>query len=558
MSMKTAHKKHNFCRKTAKSVARLWDDPEVFDKQTLTRVLSLLCEDAATPFAIGVLATLKAEDYDALVALTLDPKNYDNPALYRVDSQILGLIKKYPHWHIGTDPKLEAIKTFIACEVKCKETNDQVFSGSLYRDPFLREITSIAKSIIADILGECPPVTSLSFSFGPGSTYSIKNNNATAASKLCSTLDVTPNAYGLARKILLDCPGLRDDCELFEHSPGSSILSRITLIQGDRLAFVPKTALTHRPIAITGFLNSVLQKGIGKVIRDRMRPYVDLRSAQDKHRNLARSYSLSNKGCTIDLKSASDTIAYAVVMELLPFQWFDMMDKCRSKHYSYEGKWYTYHKFSAMGNAYTFELETLIFYALAEAVRRKLNIEGQVSVYGDDIIAPSQAFDTIKIVLEAYGFTFNVAKSFKEGKFRESCGGDYMCGEDVRPFYLKDYITYRTLFLFHNFLVRKGWRFIFIKTFAFIRRLLGKKVCSSLVGPDVEGDGHLVDDSLPLCSFHRIAVRREKKRIRVNLGRNVSVLLYHIYLNSIREDEDKFIWDTGKLSRSYLTFHRHI
>lgn len=558
MSMKTAQKKYRFCKKIAKGVADSWDDPKVFTEDTLIRIISILCEEVATPFALKVKLLLEAKDYESVVTLKISPEDYCEAALFRADSQILGLIKKYPHWHIETDPKTEAMKTFIACEVQCMKTNALVFDGSLYGDPLLREITLIAKGIIVDILGDCPNVTELSFDFGPGSTYSIPNKNATAAKKLCSTLDVTPNAYGLARKLLLDCPGMKEDAEVFDDCSGSSILSRISLIQGDRLAFVPKTALTDRPIAITGFLNSVLQKGIGKCMRERMRPYVDLRSAQDKHRHYARRASISGEVATMDLSSASDTVAYAIVMELLPWTWFSLLDACRSKHYSIEEKWYTYHKFSAMGNAYTFELETLIFFSLAEAVRRKLGVKGIVSVYGDDLIVPQQCFDTLSSVLASFGFSVNKAKSFKDGYFRESCGGDFWNGEDVRPFFLKDRISYRTLFLFHNFLVRKGWRFLFRKTFSFIRRLLGKEVLFSLSGPDVEGDGHLIDALLPMCSFFRVASKRYKKRDRATLGRGVAVLLFKIYSSDIREDEDKFIFDTTKLTRHYLSYHRHI
>jgi hypothetical protein len=556
--MKTTQKTSSFCRKTAKDVARLWDDPKVFDTETLLRVVAILCEEVRSPLAQKVLGLIETKDYDRLVDIAVNPGEYLEPALYRADSQIIALVKKYPHWSIELDPKEEAIKTFIACEVQCKQVNDQVFSGSLSKDPYVSRVLTRARRIIANILGECPDVTELSFDFGPGSTYSISNRNATAASKLCSTLDVTPNCYGLARKILLDCPGLRDDCEVFDHSPGSSAMSRVTLIQGDRLAFVPKTAKTHRPIAITGFLNSVIQKGYGKAIRERLRPCVDLRFAQFLHRDLAKISSLTNEYSTIDLKNASDTIAYAIVMELLPWPWFDILDRCRSKYYSYEGSWYAYQKFSAMGNAYTFELETLIFYALVESVRLEEGVEGKVTVFGDDIILPQQCFKEAVKLLEAFGFTTNLAKSFESGNFRESCGGDFMSGEDVRPFYLKDRITYRTVFLFHNFLVRKGWCFLFRKTFLFLRRLLGQKVCASFRGPDVEGDGHLVDVSLPLCSFHAVASKRYKKRHKVKLSRNIAVMLYRLYSADLRENEDSFLYETRKHTRSYLSYHRHI
>jgi hypothetical protein len=103
---------------------------------------------------------------------------------------------------------------------------------------------------------------------------------------------------------------------------------------------------------------------------------------------------------------------------------------------------------STMGNAVTFPLETLVFWSLAHSTR--LQLEGTLShfpewedrhlcsVFGDDCIVPSHmALDFIK-VMESVGFICNEEKSFyADERFRESCGGDYLRGYDVRPFYLK-------------------------------------------------------------------------------------------------------------------------
>jgi hypothetical protein len=111
--------------------------------------------------------------------------------------------------------------------------------------------------------------------------------------------------------------------------------------------------------------------------------------------------------------------------------------------------------FSAMGNGYTFELESAIFYALtASAVEyKRLQVPSHaaevnvwtgnaypqtVSVYGDDIIAPSDCFDLLKEVYSFCGFEMNTKKSFGSGVFRESCGRDYFKGTLVRPIFLKE------------------------------------------------------------------------------------------------------------------------
>jgi hypothetical protein len=141
---------------------------------------------------------------------------------------------------------------------------------------------------------------------------------------------------------------------------------------------------------------------------------------------------------TVDFASASDTVSYNTVLELLPFEWFKLLDAGRSPCYTVEGDVYSFHKFSSMGNAYTFELESMIFYALAWACMKHVDINPvprrNISVFGDDVILPVQAYDLFVEVATAVGFTVNPDKSFHKGLFRESCGADVFDGYDVTPF----------------------------------------------------------------------------------------------------------------------------
>jgi hypothetical protein len=103
-----------------------------------------------------------------------------------------------------------------------------------------------------------------------------------------------------------------------------------------------------------------------------------------------------------------------------------------------DGTWVRLEKFSSMGNGFTFELETLIFWAISSGVQDAHN-EWNVHVYGDDIIIPSESFDDVKHALEFFGFSLNKEKSFKDGAFRESCGSDYFNGVAVRPYYIEEF-----------------------------------------------------------------------------------------------------------------------
>lgn len=90
-----------------------------------------------------------------------------------------------------------------------------------------------------------------------------------------------------------------------------------------------------------------------------------------------------------------------------------------------------------MGNGYTFELESLLFYSITRAVAYFGGYKGSISVYGDDIIAPSPMFTDLVSALEFCGFRANSTKSFAEGPFRESCGAHWYGGLDVKPFYIR-------------------------------------------------------------------------------------------------------------------------
>jgi len=285
-----------------------------------------------------------------------------------------------------------------------------------------------------------------------------------------------------------------------------------------KVAFVPKSAKTRRTIVVEPGLNSFFQKGVGSYIKDRLSHYdIDL-SDQTRNQDLAKRGSERGDLATVDLSMASDCVAQELVWNLLPLDWSIFLDQLRtpdvrlpapvpsakfaeaglgvvSKRDTYRVK-----KFSSMGNGYTFELESLLFYGIAFSVTETLGLcTKDVSVYGDDIIIPVSAYDLLRKVLEHCGFSMNLDKSFCSGYFRESCGADFFNGFDIRPFYQKTLVSERTLFTMHNWFFRHG------------ERELAKLVesmcnpCYLLYGPDGFGDGHLIGN-------HSLRYNREIKR----------------------------------------------
>jgi hypothetical protein len=204
---------------------------------------------------------------------------------------------------------------------------------------------------------------------------------------------------------------------------------------------VPKDAFVDRVICIEPTGNIYCQKGLGQVLRRRLkRSGVDLND-QTINQELARKGSIDGSLATLDLSSASDSLCYELVKAVMPPRWFNALNDCRSTATLLpDGTWRHNEKFSSMGNGYTFELESLIFYALLRAVCDKSDV---VSVYGDDLIVPNHQAQRCIEALDSIGFKTNESKSFSTGPFRESCGKHYFRGTDVTPVYQKESLLER-------------------------------------------------------------------------------------------------------------------
>lgn len=220
----------------------------------------------------------------------------------------------------------------------------------------------------------------------------------------------------------------------------------------------------------------------------------------------------------MDFSSASDTIAYGLVLDLLPIDWFEFLEVARSPNFCYQGEWYPFEKFTSMGNAYTFELETLIFYALACAVCEVDGISFETGetlhVYGDDVVIPRAAFDLYAEVVEYCGFTLNRQKTFREGVFFESCGCDYFQGWNVRPYRLKRRInqpleaiyaanTIRRIALRLCLLGGEAKAQSVLRIYPWVVAEIPEKYRH--LGPEGHGDGHLI------ANLDEAAPRRDRR-----------------------------------------------
>ena len=381
---------------------------------------------------------------------------------------------------------------WIDAELKCSETNrifsiEPPFSSSLQRRTVRR-----AQELIKMILGRCRVDKCIHLAGpGPGSSFFTEKNKTGQYYKYLdrSNLSFTPSSEQFLEELVIGDDLWRRALFGYGSIRSSTVYQsflrnscRTSL--GNRLTTVPKTSDTSRPICIEPGLNLMLQKGVGTYLRRRRKIYtgIELDYQQEHHKHLVINEWV--RIATIDLSSASDTIAYEFVKYMLPNKWFLFLDSLRSEAVQVPGgKWYYTQKFSSMGNGYTFELETLLFWALAQAASELAGSDpvsgnltgaqnldlttrpgiGRVlcSCFGDDLIVTERAEKGLLDILDLCGFIVNTRKSsLTEKAFKESCGVYSLYGEELPVFNLDKLDTIQDLFVACNQLLMAARRLV--------------------------------------------------------------------------------------------------
>ena len=401
----------------------------------VAHVAIALCDALGSSTAAAVKRAIVDRKWGDLVATTVHPSDYSNAEDYLRNAAASEFLRKCGGLETGVDLHQVAVDNFFASETVCHASNQRISRYvAWFTDGFVGDQTDLrlyeyiyrVRERIRAILGPIPK--SLDLRLGKGATYYDRGDEITIPHKFSSQPCRTAACWWA-------------DFYVYQSAWGMAALRDTTssaplIVKGNRFTSVPKDSAKNRGICIEPAVNLSLQLPIGAHLKMRLMQYagIDLVDGQEEHRRLARLASVDGSLATIDLSNASDTISYNLVKLLLPGSWFDLLSDLRSPFTEIENKWVRLEKFSSMGNGFTFELETLIFYALARECGGQTH-----KVYGDDIIVDTEVAKTVLASLALFGFTPNRKKTFIEGPFRESCGGDYFSGVDVRPFYLKEF-----------------------------------------------------------------------------------------------------------------------
>jgi hypothetical protein len=466
---------------------------------SLVSKANLLFEDLDSPVTLGIYLRLKYKAYAEYLSMEIDPLDYLTPDAFYTDYQCIKLFSKAEFFPKVFDPKKAAELSFIRSEKRCQETNLRFerYQDLFIENPVMASIYYSAARKIDNILGVCPPLLDIALTCGPGQNVGLSKYTS-VYDKLNSALTYTVNLQSSLETILGSMPSVsayHAGIRSVPTPPLYRIKVPVRRVTGSTLGFVPKNAKTHRAICTEPLLNGLLQLGIGRHMRKRLRGAGCNLNNQERNQQLAKRGSQLGYLATVDLASASDTIAYQVVHKLLPPAWFDLLDMSRSPCFTYQGKGFSFEKFSSMGNGYTFELESLIFLALTRATCEYLSVStSEVSVYGDDIIVPVKAYQLLEQVLCFSGFEINQEKSFAHGPFRESCGKDWFLGSLVRPLFIKRRPTNQTLMGWCNHIFRSTEGLTDHRWARFYEALKNTvpRAYHKLQGPDNVGDGHFV------------------------------------------------------------------
>jgi len=347
-----------------------------------------------------------------------------------------------------TDPaplrEERALQKWLNAEAVNAETNDRLIStppdAVLLPTVRFSRFVEWVRNFISSIIGDTVPVDVLYGSFSGGASTSRNRLNSHPANKFVGEAHGTHDALNIFNDSM-DLRPLWGDLTT-DSTVGEDSDFYCTVVDSAEMFFVPKNALIDRVACKEPDINMYLQKGVGRYFYSRLkRVGIDLHN-QGINRSLAQHGSYDGSLVTLDLSSASDSVTRNLVDILLPDCWYDYLNSIRSKAIKLpDGTIHKCEMFSTMGNGFTFELESLLFYALSRGVSYFTRTKGIVSVYGDDIICPSACATEVQHVLFYFGFTPNYEKSFVEGPIRESCGGHYHNGVDITPFFIRSPIV---------------------------------------------------------------------------------------------------------------------
>jgi len=398
-----------------------------------------LCESIDSPRSLAVYMLYRYGEHEQLVNLSFDPLHYcfskeGDIEIFRNDYLATEFLSKATFLETGIDLRKAAVTAFHEFEQSCKETNLRFRKARVAGfPPRVAEVLYLAQRKISRLHDDAGWSLDRLYElceYGPGATTLLSRAEAYTDNKVLD-LNITSRAL---KYLNLDL----GTTKVWNDVLKTSRVAEISYVDHNDVTTVPKNSKTDRTIAIEPCCNMLYQKAYGNWLREALLSRrVTLRD-QSRNQKLAR-VAVQKGLATVDLKGASASIGIELVWELLPYDVASVLDDLRSHKYMLDDVTGTYEQFSSMGNGFTFELESLIFWALTQSVIDIVRPRDRsIAIYGDDIIVSVECLDLLYEVFAFCGFKVNTKKTHATSGFRESCGRHYFWGFDVTPFYWKE------------------------------------------------------------------------------------------------------------------------
>jgi len=218
-----------------------------------------------------------------------------------------------------------------------------------------------------------------------------------------------------------------------------------------RLIDVPKTTKGPRLIAAEPTSHQWCQQLVLRYFFESWRvlfgtALIDFKD-QSKSGDLVLKASLDKSLATVDLSDASDRLTCWTVERIFRRNpsVLRALHAARTRYLrddiSEIPDFLSLRKFASQGTAVTFPVMSIVMLCIALGsvmqghitLSRIRRMATQVRVFGDDIIIPAHGDEHLVRAMELLELKVNVAKSYVNGHFRESCGVDGYLGYDVTP-----------------------------------------------------------------------------------------------------------------------------
>jgi hypothetical protein len=428
-------------------------------------------EHEGLTFLTTVLPTLgrAIDNYHALMVWTSPPdfklqKDRDLPiflgkAVSRSldgDSSAVDCVRQlsYMFYKLEADYDESTIKQFLDKFIK---TDRDLADAIDFEDVTTSKLVAEIRRIIGRVLCNEDPLDIRPSHGGGATACRTSNKDKYHKIRYYPKLD---DVYSYSDYFFFSTTHLCDEMEKLEDSQESDPQARVCLVPKDSRG--PRV-ISCEPAELL-YIQQGLMKKLYKVLETSPMTAGQLNfTDQNINRRLAESASINNLHSTIDLSDASDRVSLELIRRVFPPQWVRALEACRSESTILpDGRVVKLNKFAPMGSSCCFPVEALVFWAsVVASIRISQKVppgkplptkviswledrvpvwDSDVFVYGDDIIVSSTFSEVAIDGLQRIGLIVNLSKSFTDGPFRESCGGEFYLGRDITPVRVRKFI----------------------------------------------------------------------------------------------------------------------